>query len=208
LYVLVLTAAAGAGWRALGDLPRERAALVWVSLLPVLLALGASWVGQPIFLGKYALGSLAAVHALAAVGLAGVPGRGWAAALVALGFAESARDAHCARHRADWRALARFAAEASVRGEGPVVLSSPYSEHLAVYLPRAVAVPYLPPEGVASLARGAPAGLWVLDVHPARTPGALTAALRCCFQPGRSRVFYLARATHWERASAGAAPRL
>ncbi|MBI5514733.1 MAG: glycosyltransferase family 39 protein [Deltaproteobacteria bacterium] len=200
LYVLGLVVFTASGWRGLGGLPRERRALGGAALLPVALALGASWVGRPIFLGKYAIGSLAVLHVVAAVGLAGRGARGvLVGLLLGLGAAESVRDAHLTRHRADWRALARFAAEVSARGEGPVVLSAPYPSHLAVYLPRGVSVPRLAPEEVPALVARAPGGAWVLDVHPATTPPALEGALRCCFRPTGVRRWHRARATHWER---------
>ncbi len=194
-YVLLGLWCFARGARSLArELPRaESLALGGVLVANTALPLVVSLVSRPIFLAKYAIGALGVGLVVAARGAS--DGR-VLLVLCALGCADAVRDSHLVQHRADWRSLAAFATELERRGE-IAVLAHPLERHLAVYtggrpVARYVAVGQLP-----AWQRAHPGGLWLLEVHPARTDPTVARVLGPSWREREVRDWFRARAVRW-----------
>ena len=194
-YVLLGLWCFGRGARALArELPRaESLALGGVMVANTALPLAVSLLSQPIFLAKYAIGALGVGLVVAARGASN--GR-VLVALCALGCADAVRDSHRVQHRADWRSLAAFATELERRGETPV-LPHPLERHLAVYTGGRPVARYVAASELPAWQRAHPRGLWLLEVHPARTDPAVARAMGPTWRVREVREWFRARAVRW-----------
>ena len=206
LWVVALVALAALALRRAG---RAGAVLLGGGLLaPTLLPIVVSYLRQPIFMAKYAIGASALLLVAAALPLALAPRRAWVAAavLAAVGGAEAIRDVHLWRHKEQWRELAAFASAQSVDRGIPLVLTVHYKDFLRYYLdPRAV----LWPVGLYELTTHKREGLaqrleaagrdrfWLLNVHPDRTDPALEPHFRARWIPTERHAWHMAEAILW-----------
>ncbi len=161
-------------------------------LVPVVFPLVITYAAQPVFQPKYAIAATGLLLVTAAPTLA----RNLPATLLLclVGVLGAGRDLYVTRHRADWRALAAFARQESVRQGAPLVMNRGLNRQLAVYLGQHVEVRDVEPGREMRL----PRRFWLLNVHPEWTDPRLAPLLAAHWKPVERRAFYRAEAILWE----------